>query len=258
MSDSAPFDEEEAPRKPVVGRVLMGVLIFQLGLAVLLFWGDLGEGLRLPGFGPQAPELTEPIRPGDQTRRFRPDRAPNPGQPMPDTALPDRLILTPVSGGRAALLEGTIEPGDAERITKQLADLDPAPEQVYLNSPGGSVQDALELGRYLRDEGLNTALRDGDICYSACPYLLAAGVARVVPESGSVGVHQHYFGESTILPAFVAVENIQRGQGEVMRYLDDMGIDPLVMQHALVTPPDEIYVLLPDELRRYGFIPEAE
>ena len=256
MSDSAPSEADAAPRKPVVGRVLMGVLIFQLGLAVLLFWGDLGKGLRLPGFGPKAPELTEPIRPGDQTRRFRPDRAPNPGQPMPDTALPDRLILTPVSGGRAALLEGTIDAGDAERIAKQLADLEPAPEQVYLNSPGGSVQDALELGRYLRREGLNTALREGDICYSACPYLLVGGASRDVPDSGSVGVHQHYFGQSTILPAFVAVEDIQRGQGAVMRYLDEMGIDPLVMQHALVTPPDEIYVLLPDELRRYGFIPE--
>lgn len=258
MSESTSEESKATTRPPIVGRVLIGVLIFQLGLAVLLFWGDLGEGLRLPGFGPRAPELTEPIRPGDQTRRFRPERAPNPGQPMPDTTLPDRLILTPVSGGRAALLEGAIEAGDAERITKQLADLTPAPEEVYLNSPGGSVQDALELGRYLRREGFNTALRDGDICYSACPYLLAAGETRTVPDSASVGVHQHYFGESTILPAFVAVEDIQRGQGEVMRYLDEMGIDPLVMQHALVTPPDEIYVLLPDELRRYGFIPSED
>jgi len=31
-----------------------------------------------------------------------------------------------------------------------------------------------------------------------------------------------------------------------------------VMQHALVTPPDEIYVLLPEELRRYGFIPAED
>ncbi|WPZ22840.1 hypothetical protein T7987_06295 [Sulfitobacter faviae] len=258
MSEETPPEAEASHRKPIVGRVLIGVLIFQLGLAVLLFWGDLGEGLRLPGFGPRAPELTEPIRPGDQTRRFRPERAPTPGQPMPETALPDRLVLTPVSGGRAALLEGAIEAGDAERIIKQLSELTPAPEEIYLNSPGGSVRDALELGRYLRREELNTALREGDICYSACPYLLAAGAARTVPESASVGVHQHYFGESTILPAFVAVEDIQRGQGEVMRYLDDMGIDPMVMQHALVTPPDEIYVLLPEELRRYGFIPAED
>jgi len=39
-----------------------------------------------------------------------------------------------------------------------------------------------------------------------------------------------------------------------MTYLDEMGIDPLVMQHALSTPPDEIHVLLPSELLECRFI----
>ena len=245
------------PRNPVA-RVLMGVLVFQMALGGLLFLGDMQAGFRLPSFGPKAPSLTEPIRPGDQTRRFRQDRAPAPGQPMPTTPLPERLTLTPVEAGQTALLEGAIVAGDAERIAKQLDALTPRPARVLLNSPGGSVRDALELGRHIRAEGFETAMREGDICYSACPYLLAAGTARDIPETASVGVHQHYFGESTILPAFAAVEDIQRGQGEVMRYLDQMGIDPLVMQHALVTPPDQIYVLLPEELRAYGFIVSPE
>ncbi|MAB16290.1 MAG: hypothetical protein CMN07_03825, partial [Roseobacter sp.] len=88
---------------------------------------------------------------------------------------------------------------------------------------------------------------------SACPYLLAAGTSRTIPEDASVGVHQHFFGENTLLPTFLAVEDIQRGQGEVMEYLDQMGIDPLVMRHALATPSDEIYLLLPEELESYGF-----
>ena len=253
MSDAA-----DAKRRNPVGRVLMGVLLFQLGLAVMLFWGDLSDGISMPGFGPKAPSLTEPIRPGDQTRRYRQDRAPAPGRPMPTTPLPDRLVLTVVEAGAAALLEGAITAGDAQRIAKQIDALEPAPARVILNSPGGSVRDALELGRHLRAAGLNTSLRDGDVCYSACPYLLAAGVNRAIPDGASVGVHQHYFGESTILPAFVALEDIQRGQGEVMTYLDEMGIDPLVMRHALVTPPDEIYVLLPEELRAYNFVSPAE
>jgi len=247
-----------AKPKTSVGRVLVGVLAFQLVLALLLFVGDIRDGFRLPSFGPQAPSLTEPVRPGDQTRRFRQDRAPAPGRPMPSTPLPDRLTLTPIEAGATALLEGAIKPGDAARIAKQLDGLVPRPDRVILNSPGGSVRDALDLGRILRDADYNTAMRDGDICYSACPYLLAAGVARDIPDTASVGVHQHYFGESTILPAFVAVEDIQRGQGEVMRYLNQMGIDPLVMSHALVTPPDQIYVLLPSELRAYGFSPQDD
>lgn len=255
MTDTSP--QSPAKRNPV-GRMLTWVLLFQLGLAGLLFWGDLRDGLRLPGFSPRAPQLTEPVRPGDQTRRFDPDRAPPGGRPMPATALPDRLTLTVVEGGQRVLLEGGIVPGDAARIEKQLAELDPQPQGVILNSPGGSVQDALMLGRYLRKADLTTALRAGDICYSACPYLLAAGTDRTIPDDASVGVHQHYFGESTLLPAFVAVEDIQRGQGEVMIYLDEMGIDPLVMRHALVTPPDEIYVLLPEELARYRFVEKPD
>ncbi|MEH6521716.1 hypothetical protein [Sulfitobacter sp.] len=240
----------ETRKRNPVGRVLIGVLAFQLLLAGLLFVGDLQNGFSLPRIGPKAPSLTEPVRPGDQTRRFSPKRA------VPDSRdpLPKRLTLTVVSGGAAILIEGEIADGDAPRIIKQVEELREAPTRVILNSPGGSVHDALELGRALRLAGFETEMREGDICYSACPYLLAAGVKRSIPEEAFVGVHQHYFGESTILPAFAAVEDIQRGQGLVMRYLDQMGIDPLIMQHALITPPDEIYVLLPEELIRYGFI----
>jgi len=243
----------DLPKRNTIARVLAGVLGFQLLLGGLLFVGDLQQGFSLPRFGPSAPSLSDPVRPGDQTRRFNPDRA-VPGAAEP---LPQRLVMTPVAGGAAVLLEGTIEGGDAPRILAQINGLSPAPTQVLLNSPGGSVADALELGRALRLAGMDTALRSGDICYSACPYVLAAGVTRSVPDDAFVGVHQHYFGESTLLPAFAAVEDIQRGQGEVMRYLDQMGIDPLLMQHALVTPPDEIYVLLPEELLRYGLISAA-
>ncbi|KIN64002.1 Periplasmic protein-like protein [Sulfitobacter noctilucicola] len=249
--------ENVKPRNPIA-RVLGGILFFQILLGGLLFWGDLRNGLSLPGFGPRAPSLTEPIRPGDQTRRYREDRAPSPGQPMPDTALPDRLVLTVVEAGQTVLLEGSIAGGDGARIAKDIAALPQQPQRIILNSPGGSVSDALELGRFIRAEGIETRMREGDICYSACPYVLAAGTVRDIPEGGSVGVHQHYFGQSTLLPAFVAVEDIQRGQGEVMGYLDDMGIDPLVMRHALITPPDEIYVLVPAELREYGFITEPQ
>ncbi|MEP3675567.1 hypothetical protein [Sulfitobacter sp.] len=248
------MSQSAKPNRPPVGRVLMGVLVFQLFLAGFLFVGDLQNGFSLPGFAPKSPALTEPVRPGDQTRRFDPDRA-VPGSREP---LPERLTLTALAGGEAILLEGTIANGDAARILRQINEMNTAPTRAILNSPGGSVQDALELGRALRLKGMDTEMRSDDICYSACPYLLAAGTSRRVPEDAFVGVHQHYFGESTLLPAFAAVEDIQRGQGLVMRYLDQMGIDPLVMQHALVTPPDEIYVLLPEELELYKFIDASE
>ncbi|SLN67911.1 hypothetical protein ROJ8625_03497 [Roseivivax jejudonensis] len=242
---------------PAVGRTLKAVLAVQIGLGLLLVLGDIGArpgGFSLPGFGPDAPSLTEPVRPGDQRRVYDPSR------PTPSTRpartpgdLPERLTLTRIDGARYRL-EGGIQPGDADRVATRLTEVSPAPDTLVLQSPGGSVTDALRLGRTLRERGIGTEVLAGEVCFSACPYLLVGGTTRTVEADGAVGVHQHYFGESTILPARFAVEDIQRGQAEVMTYLSDMGIDPMMMTHALATPPDEIYVLLPEELERYGIV----
>ncbi|MEO0381304.1 MAG: hypothetical protein AAF252_13630, partial [Pseudomonadota bacterium] len=95
-------------RSPVA-RVLMGILIFQLGLGGLLVLGDMQE-LRLPQLGPNAPRLTEPVRPGDQRRTFRPDRDRPIVQPARDPGqLPDRLVLSTTEDGTYRLEGGIRE-----------------------------------------------------------------------------------------------------------------------------------------------------
>lgn len=230
-----------------IRRMLTGVLAVQLVLAGVLFLGDIGRDFSLPGSGPAAPRLDMPTRPGDQTRRYDPSLPTRPGTQI-DGPMPERLVIEPLDEGRI-LLTGQIEPGDGARIATQIAS-NPA-DIVVLHSPGGSVSDALEVGRALRASGKETELRDTDVCLSACPYILSAGVERRVAEGGRVGVHQHYYGENTFLPAFMAVQDIQRGQGEVMRYLDEMGVDPMVLTHALSTPPQSIYLLTAEEMERY-------
>ncbi len=39
-----------------------------------------------------------------------------------------------------------------------------------------------------------------------------------------------------------------------MAHLDAMGVDVRLMQHALTTPPEAIYVLLPEELVEYRMV----
>jgi hypothetical protein len=148
-------------------------------------------------------------------------------------------------------LEGEILPGDADRFAEYLTELDEIPTTISLNSTGGSVSDALSIGAEIRGIGASTEVAADRVCLSACPYILAGGTERSVHADGYVGVHQHYFGESSILPAFMAVEDVQRGQGEVMAHLQKLGVDPLLMQPALTTPPDEIYILVPDELLEF-------
>ncbi|NSX54626.1 hypothetical protein [Parasulfitobacter algicola] len=235
----------------VTGIKLM--LFAQLGIAVFLAAGDLFSlrfNFQMPT---QTPTLERPIAPGDQTRRYRPEQAPVTPYTGPDIGpMAERLQFEKF--GETLKLNGQIAPGDAKRFVDYIDGLPSKPKMIELFSPGGSVQDALEIGRRIRADEMNTKIVSGAVCLSACPYLLAAGVDRTVDAEGFVGVHQHYFGQNTVLPAFMAVEDIQRGQGEVMGYLEEMGIDPLIMQPALLTPPDEIYILTPEELVQFNVV----
>lgn len=236
-----------------VQTAIRGVLGLQLMLAVFVLLGQAG-----PSFvnfdAPKLPSFETPIRPGDQTRRYTRDLPPVPNRPyeMP-AGLPSRLSLEPVEGNVDALaLIGTISPGDADRIIPELAKA--TPNFLYLNSPGGSVADALILGRHFREIALNTRISGGDVCLSACPYMFAGGVERLVAPNGTIGVHQHYFGENVFLPAFLAVEDVQRGQAQVMTHLDAMGLDVRLMRHALSTGPNDIYIFVSDELEAYHIV----
>ena len=243
---------------PRSGQVLRARLALQIGLAGLIVFGDFQRIAPDLWQRNPAPPAAVPVRPGDQTRRYSPhdlpdDQPAGPEFPRSDD-VPQRLRFTETRIGDAAavLIEGSIEPGDGRRFAEYLAGRQSAPQIIALHSPGGSVADALEIGRMIRDAGWPVTLQPGAACFSACPYILAAGTERQVSRRAKVGVHQHYFGENTLLPAFVAVESIQRGQGEVMDYLDEMGIDLRMMPLALQTRPDSIYILVEAELTAFG------
>lgn len=229
----------ETPAAPrwTAARAIKWILGAQIGIAAVLFASDIMRVLPSLGLAPSAPRLTGPVLPGDQTRRYDRRHVPT-GPNAPDTAdMPSRLLFE--MQGEALQLTGAIAEGDADRFATWLETHD-LPRLVTLHSTGGSVPDALAIGRSIRAAGSDTQVAETRVCLSACPYIFAAGTARTAHEDGFIGVHQHFFGENTALPAFLAVEDIQRGQAEVMTYLIEMGIDPALMQHALATPPQDI------------------
>ena len=169
---------------------------------------------------------------------------------LPDS-LPERLEFTMQDAGEPGtvlLLNGATESGDADRFAAYMASLGELEVPVALNSPGGNVAEALEIGRLLRARDANTVILPGMICVSACPYMLAGGTDRRVSKRGAVGMHQHYYETPAYLPAFWAVQDIQHGQGQVMEFLIEMGVDPSIMLYSLNTPPEEIYVLVEEEI----------
>ncbi|MGR3782517.1 MAG: hypothetical protein ACU0DT_14810 [Albimonas sp.] len=264
MSAEAPA----APRPPF-SRLPSARLVLRLCLAAQVLVAGLvafetGWGaLRLPGREGIRTAPETPVSPGDQRRPFSPGRVPSrlgPEQPstgpvpLPST-LPRRLEFSmheTEAFGRVLLAAGGIDETAAARLHAHVESLETPPDAVALHSPGGSVDQALAIGRRLRELGLDTLALPDAACLSACPYALAGGVERIVSRTAWVGLHQHYYDESTILPAFLAVEEIQRGQGETLSYLSEMGVDPTILVHSLQTPPEDMYLLVEEELTRYS------
>jgi hypothetical protein len=245
--------ETSQPGPQGIRRAIAAVVGVQVAIAAALLITDLAGSM------PRVDPLTSPGPSGPSTRPYTPDRAPatRPGETPKTGPMPERLEIS--GNGTTITLTGQIARGDGARIGQELTTRRSAGqtvETVRLDSTGGSVSDALEIGELIRASEIDTEIGDGAVCLSACPYIFAGGVARSVAATGSLGVHQHYFGESTILPAFMAVEDVQRGQAEVMAYLGRMGIGLGIMEHAMRTPPDRIYLLSPEELDEYGFVTE--
>ncbi|MDW4497415.1 hypothetical protein R5H30_05430 [Sulfitobacter sp. D35] len=233
------------------------VLFAQIALAGLLVLSQLPDRMLFPSFDTEALP-TGPVSPGDQRRRFREDdtnpayltREGTPALPQPDS-MPSTLDFSihEVEGqGRTLRLMGAIAPGDAERLEDYLGTLGTPPDLVALDSPGGVVAEALRLGRLIRERGYPTGVLSGSTCASSCPYVLAGGTERIVSRNAAVGMHQHYYEAEPLLPVFMVVKDIQRGQGLTMDYLIEMDVDPAVMRYSLNTPPEAIYILVEDEL----------
>ncbi|MBE3640155.1 COG3904 family protein [Mangrovicoccus algicola] len=253
------------PRGPGIRRVMTACIVAQvlIGAAVVIEAGGLLDpgrwrGPALPGFDP-----SQPVGPDDQTRRYRPRDVPAapgtmrpdpaPGQPLPDlSGLPASLRIETVARGDETLLSltGTIDQGAAARFRDRLEAMEP-PDAILLHSPGGVVAEALEIGREIRARDLPTRMVAGAACLSACPYMLAGGTVRSVSRDARVGVHQSYYDRNAYLPLFVGVASIQEGEAEAMRFLQEMGVDPLLRIPALETPADAIYILTEEELTGY-------
>jgi hypothetical protein len=133
------------------------------------------------------------------------------------------------SRGGVATLRGTIEMGDAERLGALLK-REPAIGVLDLDSHGGSVKGAIELGEAVRRARLATQVDAArSVCDSACTMIFAAGVARhylnaeTMQEGFSglagLGYHRSYNRGDRITPPMLSRE----GERLMIRYYRRMG-----------------------------------
>jgi len=186
------------------------------------------------------PSIPAPLAPGGDKRLT--------SRPQPDGAMAKPMTFELVGGGKL-MATGTITPGISEAFAAEVAKRGDYITTVVLNSPGGSVADALAMGRLIREKNFATEIEPGKYCASSCPLVFAGGVERRVGDKAIIGVHQvAAIGSANGLPRdeMNVAQNIS---ARCQRYLSDMGVNLQVWVHAMETPHDKLFVFKPDELK---------
>ena len=203
---------------------------------------------------PLAARPTMPVLPA-----FDPDAPAQPNGPAvtSDQEALQRPLEVQLGSGGTLNVTGTIDLGSAERFRAELESVGEYVKTIALDSPGGSVNDALEMGRLIREGGYATSVASGALCASSCPLVFAGGKERLATATSAIGVHQIYASVSAeSLPAGLqaageAMSDAQKTTAAITRYLTEQGVDPALWLHALETPPNRLYYLNAAELTEY-------
>jgi hypothetical protein len=183
------------------------------------------------------------------------DGSERPSIETPAEKLRDRASFTLEKNG-ILKMQGTIEPGSADIFTKEIDRIGEYIKQIELDSPGGSVEDALRIGQLVRERKFQTRVAQGRLCASSCPLVFAGGVRRTADPGAAIGVHQVFSAGAENFSTEEAVVTAQRTTAKINRHLIDNGVDPALWLHALDTPPDQLYYLTHEELERYRLVSE--
>ncbi|WP_292364827.1 hypothetical protein [Mesorhizobium sp.] len=127
------------------------------------------------------------------------------------------------------LVTGVIQPNDDVKFNQIAATASQA--VVLLNSEGGSVLPALEIGRAIRLKGFATAVANDTLCASACALAWLAGTPRLVGEQAHIGFHASYVVDNGTLSES-GVANALVGA-----YLNQIGIPQSTIVFVTSAPP---------------------
>jgi hypothetical protein len=123
---------------------------------------------------------------------------------------------------------------------------------IHLNSKGGDVSAALEVGRLVRASQLTTFVTEE--CYSSCVIILAGGVQRVPVMLGilaKVGIHRPYSTREA-----GSFEDHRKEFHELERqikaFLREGGVSERLWDDMVKTPPEDMKLLSQAEAIDYG------
>ncbi len=151
----------------------------------------------------------------------------------PDEAVAaDIRINQTVEGDDYISISGKITRDDVQKFVK--ASEGTGAEVVFLDSPGGSINAAIEIGRIIRTKRLRTIVADDNYCVSACGLIWLAGERRLLTPEARVGFHAAY-----VIEGGLRLESVS-GNSLVERYMTRLDLPWRAFAFAISAGPDSI------------------
>jgi hypothetical protein len=108
---------------------------------------------------------------------------------------------------------------------------------VYLDSPGGKIHPAFEIGKIIRIKGFSTAVQEA-VCASACAMVWLAGEPRMMSNFTSVGFHAPYSTDKSGKTKSDATHGALVGS-----YLTSLGFSQKAVMFVVTASADEMHWL---------------
>lgn len=179
-------------------------------------------------------------------------------QPLVDQAAAGNVSIYNLdrqAGVGSVAIDGPIDKAVASHAIELIKLLRPDVDEltVVLNSPGGDVLAAIEIGEELRRQWAFTAVDDDGQCAGACVFVLAAGVRRN-PAPDKVGIQRPHFDpkEFASMSSDRAKQKYAALTKKAQAYLSRMGMPKGLFQEMMQQSSDKVLLLGAGRLKALG------
>jgi ATP-dependent protease ClpP protease subunit len=151
-------------------------------------------------------------------------------------------------------LRGEIDPSRLHLVQEMLRRRDDAKRalgrdvriRVDVDSQGGQVFAAMEIGRMLRSAAASISVARGASCVSACVFVLMGAPERSIADGAHIGIHRPAFGDAGSEALVDAMS------ASIVFYAEQMHVSRAIVSDMMKIPADRMRFLTIAELDRYG------
>ena len=145
---------------------------------------------------------------------------------------------------------GAMEIGDTKHLKSFIAEFPGVSNIIlHLSSGGGSLDAGLNLGRYVFDRRIKTAIDPHDNCLSACSLVFYAGRDqrgkpwRASSKNSGLGIHAIRYENSHGTVLNIADGLVQQDISRILKYAEEVDIPISVIRKKLQTNWQDMYLL---------------